>query len=197
MAAVAGKHVVMCERLGPVQVRRSKYPLLLPFSKTYSVTNYGSCRRKACRKLALGVRQLTYLGAGKARADFVDLFADLIEVDELEADGGDGTSGLQAPVAVKGPQGQRAVKVQCVLLQLGHHVEVFSSTAIGVGAGHPGQFLKFLCQHKNESCAHASAGSYHKHAHTHTRTHSQIVLLSTMVSEEDITWESCPCKITF
>ena len=41
----------MCERLGPVLVRHSKYPLLLLFSKTYSVTNYGSCRGKACHNV--------------------------------------------------------------------------------------------------------------------------------------------------
>ena len=71
----------------------------------------------------------------------MDLFADLIKVDELEADGGDGAGRLQAPVAVEGPQGQRTIKVQRVLLQLGHHVEVFSGAAVGVGAGQSGQVL--------------------------------------------------------
>lgn len=66
---------------------------------------------------------MLYLCAGEAWADFVDLFADVVKVDELEHDGGDLAGGLQPPVAVEGAQGQRSVQVQLVLLQLRNHVQ--------------------------------------------------------------------------
>ena len=51
-------------------------------------------------------------------SDLVQLFADLIKVNELEDDGNHGTRCLDTPVFVKCIQGADSIQTECVTIQL-------------------------------------------------------------------------------
>ena len=65
----------------------------------------------------------THMNIGEADADFVQVSHDLVEVDELEEDGGDGAGRLQPPRLVEGVESAAAVQTQRVAFQLGQVVQ--------------------------------------------------------------------------